>query len=185
MTRQSSYSYPPIVIDSYHSFAKISDILVFLLPYIHIYPQIYPNISIFWYPHFLILSNPHLHIFNQALRRILNFLDHNNNYKIRLEDFIDIMDEHNVEFDPEEVSQNNAVRVQIISTQILFFSILPSDYPLVYYFPLGKKHMVNSQQKSYVHVFGQHIFLLLNFSHTVFFWYTVVGFWSPSSLHLL
>ena len=40
----------------------------------------------------------------QALRRILNFLDHNNNHKIRLEDFIDIMDEHNVEFDPEEVA---------------------------------------------------------------------------------
>jgi len=40
---------------------------------------------------------------DQALRRILNFLDHNNNHKIRLEDFIDIMDEHNVEFDPEEV----------------------------------------------------------------------------------
>ena len=41
----------------------------------------------------------------QALRRILNFLDHNNNHKIRLEDFIDIMDEHNVEFDPEEVAE--------------------------------------------------------------------------------
>jgi len=40
---------------------------------------------------------------DQALRRILNFLDHNNNHKIRLEDFIDIMDEHNVELDPEEV----------------------------------------------------------------------------------
>ena len=43
------------------------------------------------------------HMFKQALRRILNFLDHNNNHKIRLEDFIDIMDEHNVELDPEEV----------------------------------------------------------------------------------
>ena len=42
-------------------------------------------------------------MFKQALRRILNFLDHNNNHKIRLEDFIDIMDEHNVELDPEEV----------------------------------------------------------------------------------
>ena len=41
-------------------------------------------------------------MFKQALRRILNFLDHNNNHKIRLEDFIDIMDEHNVELDPEE-----------------------------------------------------------------------------------
>ena len=44
-------------------------------------------------------------MFKQALRRILNFLDHNNNHKIRLEDFIDIMDEHNVELDPEEVGE--------------------------------------------------------------------------------
>ena len=43
--------------------------------------------------------------FKQALRRILSFLDHNNNHKIRLEDFIDIMDEHNVELDPEEVRE--------------------------------------------------------------------------------
>ena len=40
---------------------------------------------------------------DQALRRVLSFLDHNNNHKIRLEDFIDMMEEHSVEMEAEEV----------------------------------------------------------------------------------
>jgi len=40
---------------------------------------------------------------DQALRKILNYLDYNKNYKIRLEDFIDIMEEHDVEIEPEEI----------------------------------------------------------------------------------
>ena len=40
---------------------------------------------------------------DQALRKILNYLDYNKNFKIRLEDFIDIMEEHDVDIEPEEV----------------------------------------------------------------------------------
>jgi len=40
---------------------------------------------------------------DQALRKILNYLDYNKNYKIRLEDFIDIMEEHDVDIEPEEI----------------------------------------------------------------------------------
>ena len=40
---------------------------------------------------------------DQALRKILNYLDYNKNFKIRLEDFIDIMEEHEVDLKPEEI----------------------------------------------------------------------------------
>lgn len=40
---------------------------------------------------------------DQALRKILNYLDYNKNYKIRLEDFIDIMEEHDVDIEPDEI----------------------------------------------------------------------------------